>query len=322
MKPEGGISETDIKTTLAFNNDLTLLTLTRAELVEVLEHAVSAIPSVAGQFAQVSGVQFSFDETQPVGSRIVNAAITDADGNDLDVLVQDGAMVGDISDTVRIVTLNFLAGGGDGYPFPTGAAADRVDLNDLNADGVDDEVTDGVATFAYSGTEQDAFAEYLAENFATVDTAYAQADTSYTNDMRIQNLAFRADSVIDAPSVVALEGTEGRDNLVGTAADEIILPGAGKYDVMEGGAGADVFVFASEALDGVRERDTIRDYEVGVDAIGLATGVEISSIREAGPHVVVYLDDPSGADDAIFIRGDGVTASNLTFIHDYGMSLV
>ncbi|WP_353258506.1 hypothetical protein [Prochlorothrix hollandica] len=33
------------------------------------------------------------------------------------------------------VTLNFLAGGGDSYPFPTGASANRVDLYDLNGDG-------------------------------------------------------------------------------------------------------------------------------------------------------------------------------------------
>jgi 2',3'-cyclic-nucleotide 2'-phosphodiesterase (5'-nucleotidase family) len=48
VKPEGGISQNDIQTTLAFNNDLTLLTLTKEEVVGLLEHGVSALPDVAG----------------------------------------------------------------------------------------------------------------------------------------------------------------------------------------------------------------------------------------------------------------------------------
>ncbi|MEL6606358.1 MAG: CHRD domain-containing protein, partial [Cyanobacteria bacterium J06614_10] len=42
VKPEGGISETDIANTLRFNNGLTLVTVTAEELVDVVEHGVGA----------------------------------------------------------------------------------------------------------------------------------------------------------------------------------------------------------------------------------------------------------------------------------------
>lgn len=309
VKPGGGISQNDIQTTLAFNNGLTLLTLTRAELVDVLEHGISGLPGVAGQYPQVSGIQFSFDDDQPAGSRIVNAAITDEDGNDLDVLMQDGVLQGDGAAEVRIVTLSFLASGGDGYPFPSGPEANRVDLENLDGD----DINDGTATFAADGTEQDVLAEYLLANFGDEDSAFDMADTGRDQDTRMQNLDFRDDTVIDAPEMILVEGTDGRDRLTGTDADEVIISGEGRYDTQSGGLGADVFVFGAETQNGVRERDIITDYEVGIDVIGLAEGTTVADIRGTSSSVVVYFDDPSGAQDAVYVRGDGVTADNLTF---------
>ncbi|SOC00002.1 ExeM/NucH family extracellular endonuclease [Rhodobacter maris] len=315
IKPEGGISQTDIQAALAFNNSLSLVTVTRADLIAVLEHGISSLPSAAGQFPQVSGVQFSYDETLPAGSRIVNAAIVDADGNDIDVLMRDGVLVGDAEGTVRVVTLNFMADGGDGYPFPTGADVDRVDLPSLDTDGV----ADGLATFAADGTEQDALAEYLAANFSTPETAFSIEDTGREGDERIQNLAYREDTVIDAPEFQFVFGSEGRDRLVGTDAADVLVSGAGNFDMLTGGDGADVFYFGFEALDGVRERDTILDYQVGVDAIGLASGVSVAAIKQSGASVIVYLDDPNGQDDAIYVQGVNVTAASITIIENFDL---
>ncbi|MFS4436708.1 ExeM/NucH family extracellular endonuclease [Paracoccaceae bacterium GXU_MW_L88] len=196
-RPDGGISQIAIGNALAFNNELSILTVTRQELVDLLEHGIAASSpddsNTQGRFPQVSGVQFSFDLTREPGDRIVSAAITDAEGNDLDVLVQNGEVVGDGSGTVRIVTLSYLADGGDGYPFPTGEATDRIDL-------VQEGVQDGAAQFADNGTEQDALAEYLAENYGE-ETPYTLADTDRAEDERIQNLAFREDGVIDETPV-------------------------------------------------------------------------------------------------------------------------
>lgn len=198
IKPAGGISETDIANALSFNNGLALVTVTRAELVALLEHGIAASTlddsNTQGRFPQVSGIQFSFDLTLDPGARIVNAAITDADGNDIDVLVRDGVLQGDGDGEIRMVTLGFLAEGGDGYPFPD-LSEDRV--NPVDLDLADDAPRTGLADFAADGTEQDALAEYLAENFSTPETAFGQADTDRDLDDRLQNLAFRDDTVID-----------------------------------------------------------------------------------------------------------------------------
>ncbi|MBK5930319.1 choice-of-anchor I family protein [Halochromatium salexigens] len=197
VKPAGGISQNDIQTTLAFNNDLTLLTLTKAELVAVLEHGVGDIGS--GRFPQVSGIKFSYDPDLPAGERLLNAGIFDENDTLVAELVRDGEIVGDASASFRIVTLNFLAGGGDGYPFPTAPQADRLELTDLDGDAEPDESLTGEATFTFDGTEQDALAEYLNDNFNPDNggEAFGAADSGRDLDERIQNLDYRTDAVFD-----------------------------------------------------------------------------------------------------------------------------
>ncbi|MBD2652828.1 choice-of-anchor I family protein [Synechocystis sp. FACHB-383] len=208
VKPEGGISETDIANALSFNNRLSLITVTAAELLALVEHGIAASDgsNQQGRFPQVSGFAFSFDLNRAPGNRVLSLAIEDETGKDLDVVVKDGQLVGDPSRTFRMVTLGFLAGGGDGYPFPSGESANLVDLS-LAADAP----RTGLATFAPDGSEQDALAEYLAANFNTPATAFNQADTAPAFDTRIQNLAFREDTVIDP---IANEiGTVAKDGL-------------------------------------------------------------------------------------------------------------
>jgi hypothetical protein len=52
--------------------------------------------------------------------------------NVVEMLARDGALVVDARRPIRVVTLDFLVDGGDGYPFPgfiaAAAFADRVDL--------------------------------------------------------------------------------------------------------------------------------------------------------------------------------------------------
>lgn len=210
-KEAGDVSQLDIGNALRFNNDLSLVTVTSEELLGVIEHGVaaSAAGATPGQFPQVSGLFFSYDVELPAGDRVQSLAVVDGDGNILDVVVQAGELVGDSSRTFRLVTLGFLADGGDGYPFPD---RDRVDL------AVEDAPRTGVATFADDGTEQDALAEYLATTFA--DTPFAEADVSPAEDTRIQNLDFREDTVLDGftgtnVAIYAIQGEGHASPLVG-----------------------------------------------------------------------------------------------------------
>ncbi|MEL6900160.1 MAG: 5'-nucleotidase C-terminal domain-containing protein [Cyanobacteria bacterium J06606_4] len=203
VKPEGGISETDIANTLRFNNGLTLVTVTAEELVDVVEHGVGATTlddaNTQGRFPQVSGLEFSFDPTAEAGDRIQSLVVVGENGKDADVVVKKGEIVGDAERTFRVVTSDFLAGGGDGYPFP------ERDVMPLAQS--EEAPRTGEATFAPDGSEQDALAEYLANN-TSEQTPFEMADTVREEDMRIQNLAFREDAVIDG-SPLSIAGLGG-----------------------------------------------------------------------------------------------------------------
>lgn len=202
----GEISQLAVETALKFNNKLWAFDVTAQQLKTILEHGVAVLGS-QGRFPQVGGMQFSYDSSRT--AQVLNATfgVTTAGerirslkvGND--VVVQNGALMGDGSRTFRMVTLNFLAegtstaaGGGDGYPFA--ATADFVNLVKLdvamtpaNAGGA---ASTGTATL---GSEQDAFFKYMKSQFGS--TAFGVADTPQTQDTRIQNVGQRLDSVLN-----------------------------------------------------------------------------------------------------------------------------
>jgi Ca2+-binding RTX toxin-like protein len=123
----------------------------------------------------------------------------------------------------------------------------------------------------------------------------------------------------DATVIPEILGTTESDHLVGTDGADAIRSLAGSYDLMTGGAGADQFIFGSEANNGVRERNVILDYEVGIDEIVLEEGVFVASIRQSSSQVVVFLE---GDFDAIYVRGSGVTADNITIVTDDVFSII
>ncbi len=292
-RPEGGISENAVKSSLAFNNGLSLVTVTRAELVALLEHGVAATDATnaQGRFPQIAGIEFSFDIDLPAGARILSAAIVNDLGEPTNLLVADGAIVGDPAEPFRMVTLNFLAAGGDGYPFPQGAG---VNLVDLFADADDDNIPDpisgtnpatGSATFAADGTEQDAFAEYLLANFPE-GSPYSQVDTSREFDLRIQNLDLRLDEVL---------------------------------------AGLDLDLFAATYNVDPDDDDTILAY-----AFGLAPGVTAKLVVDENGNVVARGTDAfsieaetDGVDLSLtFLRRNDADAQGLTYTVQYSADMV
>lgn len=255
VRPEGGISETSIINTLAFNNGLTLVTTTAEELLAILEHGVSdstnEVDSAQGRFPQVSGLAFSFDLEQPNGERVESVAIKDASGETIDVVVENGEVVGDPARTFRLVTLSFIADGGDGFPIPQ---TDRIDLAQS-----DEAPRTGDAMFAPDGSEQDALAEYLEDNF--LNTPFDQEDVPREEDQRIQNLFFREDTVIgdvsggDFTLISEIQGEGAESPLVGqtvtiegiVTGDFQTLNGAGLF-VQEEDADSDGNPLTSEGI--------------------------------------------------------------------------
>lgn len=204
-KPEGGISQFDIEGSLRFNNGLTLISLTAEELWDVAEHAVSATEEGAspGQFPQVAGMRFSFDPSRDArsgdtenmgadtnGNRIRDLVVVDDGGEVTDEVVIDGELQGDPQRSFRLVTLGFLAGGGDGYPFENLAEPDMLDLTEA-----EDTSDPGEADFAPAGTEQDALAEYLQALHSDESSAIEMEETPRSEDERIQNLEHRSSSL-------------------------------------------------------------------------------------------------------------------------------
>lgn len=109
IEPGSDITRFDTFQTLPFSNFVyTLPGVTPTRLLEVLENAVSRVEFVDGRFAQVAGLEFSYDASQPEGSRIIDVTVGGTP------YVVDG--VAQAEAPLRLAIVNFLAGGGDGYP--------------------------------------------------------------------------------------------------------------------------------------------------------------------------------------------------------------
>jgi 2',3'-cyclic-nucleotide 2'-phosphodiesterase (5'-nucleotidase family) len=186
---DGRVTQLDIETALAFNNGLVIVQSTAAGLLALLEHGVANAGTTSGRFPQVSGLSFSYDTSLPAGDRILSLAILGEDGTPALALVRNGELVVPGETAINIATLNFLAGGGDGYPFAAARVPGTTDVTLF-----DPAVPAG---FDVPGYEQNALAEYLATFFGTPEAAFSEADTGRADDTRIQNLAFREDTVLD-----------------------------------------------------------------------------------------------------------------------------
>lgn len=205
-KLQGDVSQFDIQGALRFDNGMVIVPLTARELVEVIEHTIAAdgigaVPS--GGFPQVGGMRFSFDPAAPSGRRIRSLAVIDDSGEVSDRVVENGELSGNPERIIKMATLNFLANGGSGYPFPVPHPG-RVDFSgeagqynphdsdfpDANANGVIDgpvsAADPGLADAFAPGKEQDALAEYLAHFHA--ETPFNRPETTPLDDQRIQNL--------------------------------------------------------------------------------------------------------------------------------------
>jgi 5'-nucleotidase/UDP-sugar diphosphatase len=122
--PIGDLSELDTFDMLPFSNFVSIVPdIPPAQFKEILENVVSAVEFGSGRFAQVAGGRFVWDaagtpqeldldgNVVTPGTRVVEFVL-----NDGTYIVRDGAVVASAPD-LHVATINFLAQGGDQYPF-------------------------------------------------------------------------------------------------------------------------------------------------------------------------------------------------------------
>jgi 5'-nucleotidase / UDP-sugar diphosphatase len=115
--PVGPLSEGDTFRILPFDNIIvTVPDVPREQLKALLENGYSvlspnpAMVGFGGRFAHIAGMSVTIDRTQAVGSRVQRVVLDDGT-----VLVDGGTVI--TGEPVDVATTDFLARGGDGYPF-------------------------------------------------------------------------------------------------------------------------------------------------------------------------------------------------------------
>ena len=124
--PPGPISALDSFTIAPFANFVTIVSpVTPTQLKEIMEHALALAPRAAGSFAQIAGFSVRYD---PAGQaqrldladgRIVSpgARVRDLVLDDGRIVVRDGVLAENAPSALVVATNDFLARGGDLYPF-------------------------------------------------------------------------------------------------------------------------------------------------------------------------------------------------------------
>lgn len=97
----GQITRGDILNVLPFNNFVILKEVKGLEIVQALEHGVSAYPEPSGRYPQTAGIEFTFAPEKEPGSR-------------LDYVSVAGQKI-DPEKTYKVAVNDFTAAGGDGY---------------------------------------------------------------------------------------------------------------------------------------------------------------------------------------------------------------
>ena len=223
----GDVSEGHLRGTLRFDNGAVVLDVTGVELKTLLERGVhrSGPGSTPGEFPQVGGIRFGFDPAgtaqvltfdadddvtgiATAGTRVTDLYVdTTGDGNPDTALYVGGVEQAAATSTYTLVTLNFLANGGDGYPFALLSAPNRRQI--YTGSGFGDPpgpfpVLTGCdpglsSSFSSTGGEQDALAEYFLQFFPNPTAAFDIAETAPADDRRIQNLSIVTTFVPPAP---------------------------------------------------------------------------------------------------------------------------
>ncbi|KXX82214.1 Mannosylglucosyl-3-phosphoglycerate phosphatase [Madurella mycetomatis] len=99
--PPGPIRLKDVTNCFPFEDPVVVIKASGRAIWDALENSVSLYPALEGRFPQVSNINFKFDPSRPVGSRIVSAEI--------------GGSPLDLERPYALATRGYMARGKDGY---------------------------------------------------------------------------------------------------------------------------------------------------------------------------------------------------------------
>lgn len=299
----GPITVGDTFNALTFTNLVTVAhTVNAAQLKDIFEHAFSgSTPNGVeqGRFPQVSGLRIEYDTTRPArpntagnvvgsvgqGERVRRIVLDDG------TLLVDNGVVVDTTRTVSLATIDFLANGGDNYPF----AANGVTFT---KPVVNVTYQEALVRFLQTPRAQGGLRRSGAADGVEVTANMYGAPDGFDRHGRMIDLA-----VAVATPGIAVNGSAGRDTLSGGTGDDLITGGAGA-DLLSGGAGGDVFRYTSPRDAG----DTLVDFTPHADRIDLGgllatLGVSGSAAEAVASGHLRFVDVAGGVQ--LLIDADG-----------------
>lgn len=109
---KGNLTNISLKNILPFTNRVALVNqVTPEEFKTLAEHMIGEAGSTGGRFGQIAGFRMVYDAKAPAGQRILSLVLDD--GREI---LRDGKVLPQ-APTVTFATVDFLARGGDNYPF-------------------------------------------------------------------------------------------------------------------------------------------------------------------------------------------------------------
>jgi 2',3'-cyclic-nucleotide 2'-phosphodiesterase (5'-nucleotidase family) len=122
------ITMEDLLTIMPFGAKLEVAEITGSELMEVLEHSVHRYDNgdENGEFLQFSGLNVIYDLSQPVGKRVADVKVVCAK------CVIPTLVSVNLTEKYKIIIVDFLANGGDGYKTFIGKSVFKAEVSDID----------------------------------------------------------------------------------------------------------------------------------------------------------------------------------------------
>ncbi len=183
--PKGNITVGQIWTLMPFDNEINTMEMTGAQVKTVLEYLTSGIKAVG----HISGLRFTYDPSRPARFTSVGGRVVENPENSrvMTVRLADGSFL-DMNKTYKVAAPDFIATGGDGYPFPANSTKlttthllvrDAM-INDLRARQVLDYQPDGRIQFysppAINANLGTTISSLETRDFSVTTTANSEAD--------------------------------------------------------------------------------------------------------------------------------------------------